>query len=241
MERVKTMTHGGFHFLKRAALTVLVMGVAAVCILAQGCSNEEDPLVTLQKNMEIYNRNTTASWIPAPATMEELLDTADVIVIGSIASVAGTGIQKSYNEADNERIDEWLEEMKEEYPTPADFYPPYTSYLIDVETVILDDGAISAGYPIVLKMLGKPSAPKDTDQSPSLLTVPNAGETRLFTLLRNPDGTYGLYGWWSHFVIDGDRVTYSDDLRTPIGFTDQVKPDDFINALEDAAVKKNES
>ncbi len=220
---------------------LLVMGVVAVGILAQGCSNEEDPVVTLQKNMEIYNRNTTARWIPAPETMEELLDTADVIVIGSLSSVAGAGIQKSYNEADNKRIDEWLDTLESETGTRPALYPPYTSYLVDVETVILDDGAISAGYPIVLKTLGKPSAPKDPDQSPSLLTVPNLGETRLFTLARNPDGTYGLYGWWSHFVIDGDRVTYSDDLRTPIGFTDKVKPEDFINALEDAAAIKTGS
>ena len=67
-----------------------------------------------------------------------------------------------------------------------------------------------------------------------MMRLPTYGDRRLFTLKQNPDGSYGLYGWWSHFVIDGNKVTYSDDLRTPIGFTDKVAPDDFISALEAA-------
>ena len=54
------MTHRGFSLLKRVVLMLLAIGVVAVGVLAQGCSNEEDPLVTLQKNMEIYNKNTAA-------------------------------------------------------------------------------------------------------------------------------------------------------------------------------------
>ena len=71
--------------------------------------------------------------------------------------------------------------------------------------------------------------------------MPSIGDRRLYALAANAEGkTYSWINWWTHFIIDGDEVTHTDDLRSPVYFTDQVKPDDFIDALEDAVDRKNE-
>ncbi len=236
------MTHHRFPLAQWAVLTLLAIGMIAVGILIQGCSSdEEDPVVTFQNNMMIYSKTTAGSWVPAPKNMQELLDSADAIVIGTVNSVSNTGILKSYNEADNVRIDDWIDTIEAETGTRPAIYPNYTDYLIDIEKVIMDDGKVSTGGTVVLRMLGTSDKQATADDKPALLRLPSDGDRRVFTLARNPDGSYGLYGWWSHFVIDGVKVTFSDDLRTPIHFTDRVKPEDFVKALEDAVAARSES
>lgn len=237
------MTYRWFLSVQRTALTLLAIGVVVGGVLAQGCvGDEEDPLATFQSNMMIYERNTAGSWIPAPSTLEDLLDKSEAIVIGKVTSIQATGNLKSYNEADNVRLEQWLDKVEEDTGTrPPAGYPPYTDFLVEIEKIILNNGKLSVGEPLVLRMLGKAGSTPPAEGNPVRLRLLNDGETRLFTLGRNPDGTYGLYGWWSHFVIDGSKVTFSDDLRTPIHFTDKVAPADFVKALEDAVAARSES
>ena len=184
-------------------------------------AESQDPLVVLEKNMAKYSANSTAMWVPPPKTMRDLLKKTDVIVIGTVGSVVNSSTMGSYNEADNLRIQQTGD------PVPK---LPITDYEIQVETTILDDGVLSSGRPLILRMIGRQGVEQ---RFPSILQMLQPGDRRLFTLSVNPDGaTYGLYGWWSHFIIAGDKVTYSDDLRTPIGFTDKVRPEDFIKELE---------
>ena len=190
-------------------------------------------------NMAIYKANRVGMWVPPPSSVQELVDRAEVIAIGSVAAVIATGLQVPYNEADNTRLDEYNAQYGN--PTP---YPltnrswPYIDYWIDVETVILDDGTLSSGKPLILRMFDRWQA---VDPYPWMWRVPSIGDRRLFALAANPEG--GTHRWinhWTHFIIDGGEVTHSDDLRSPVYFTDQVKPDDFIKALEDAVDGKSE-
>ena len=228
-----------FSLIQRVALMLLTVGLVVGGVLAQGCGSDEDPRVTLMNNLAIYGRNSAASFVPVPDTIEGLLDRSEVIVIGTVNSVAGTGNLRSYNEADNIRIEEWLDTLEAETGERPEVYPPYTDFLVDIEKIILNNGLLTTEEPLVLRMLGRSANSKRS--TPSLLRLLQDGDRRLFTLNRNPDGTYGLYGWWSHFVIDGKRVTFSDDLRTPIHFTDKASPAEFISALELAVAERSES
>lgn len=189
-------------------------------------SETSDPLEILNNNLLTYQ--SAAMWTPPPKSMKELVSKSDVIVIGTIKSVVDEGTMGSYNEADNAR--------NNKPDDPVSSALPITDFEIEVERVILDDGSISSGQPLVLRIIGE----ADVEQRfPTILRMPQVGDYRLFTLSKNPDGkTYGLYGWWSDFVIDGDKVTYADDLRTPIGFTDQVKLAGFILELEAVVAQK---
>ena len=190
-------------------------------------------------NFYIYVANRTATYLLPHSSMEELVDKADVIAIGSVAAVVATGLQVPYNESDNTRLAEYNE--KYGYPTlypPSNRSWPYIDYWIDVETVILDDGTISSGSPLILRVFDRWQA---VDPYPWMWRVPSIGDRRLYALAANPEGgTHSLARWWNLFIIDGDSVTHSDDLRSPVYLTDQVKPDDFIKALEDAVDRKNE-
>ncbi len=190
-------------------------------------------------NMMVYLANRTGTWLAPPSSVQKLVDRAEVIAIGTVAAVVATGVQVPYNEADNTRLDEY----NARYGNPAPFPPPnpswpYIDYWIDVETVILDDGPISSGSPLILRMFDRWQAVKPY---PWMWRVPSIGDRRLYVLAANPEG--GTHSWinhWNHFIIDGDEVTHSDDLRSPVYLTDQVKPDDFIKALEDAVDRKSE-
>ena len=190
-------------------------------------------------NFGIYVDNTAAEYLLPPSSMQELVDEADVIAIGSVAAVVATGLQVPYNEADNIRLDEY----NAQYGNPNPFPPPdrswpYIDYWIDVETVILDDGTISSGSPLILRVFDRWQA---VEPYPWMWRVPSIGDRRLYALAANPEGgTHSWINWWTHFIIDGDSVTHSDDLRSPVYLTDQVKPDDFIKALEDAVDRKYE-
>ena len=190
-------------------------------------------------NFYIYVANKAVTYLHPHSSMEELVDKADVIAIGSVAAVIATGLQVPYNEADNTRLDEY----NARYGNPSPFPPPdrswpYIDYWIDVETVILDDGTISSGSPLILRVFDRWQAVKPY---PWMWRVPSIGDRRLYALAANPEGgTHSLARWWNLFIIEGDEVTHSDDLRSPVYLTDQVKPDDFIKALEDAVDRKNE-
>ena len=238
------MKRPGFAFPKRIALAVLfISALVGSAFLVAGCSSEpeEDPIATYHSNMAIYFKDRTGTWYHPPHTtedlVEELLVFSEVIVVGAVvASLVDTGVLKTHSEVDNERIDQWL---AEDYPPPRP-YSPHTDYLIDVEKVILDDGIIASGRPLTLRMHKRPDKRSEVDHSPFVLSLLNIGDRRLFTLLPKREGEiYYLSSWWSHFVIDGDKVTYSDDLRTPIGFKNTVKPEDFIKSLEEAVSQRN--
>ena len=190
-------------------------------------------------NFDIYVANRTAEYLLPPSSMQELVDKADVIAIGSVAAVVATALQVPYNESDNARLDEYNEKygLPTPYPPPKRSWP-YVDYWIDVERVILDDGTISSGSPLILRVFDRWQA---VDPYPWMWRVPSIGDRRLYALAANAEGkTYSWINWWTHFIIDGDEVTHTDDLRSPVYFTDQVKPDDFIDALEDAVDRKNE-
>ena len=180
--------------------------------------------------------NTTGMWVPPPDDVAELVSRSDIIVIETVNSVVKGGTLKSYNEADNTRVDEWVEETD----APATPYVPHVDYLIAVETTIKDDGTIASGNYVVLRMVGRQNSARASDH-PRLMALPDIGDRRLFTLSRNPDGTYGLWGWWSHFVIDGDTVTHGDDLCSPVVFSDETAPAEFIQAVQDEVNAANDS
>ena len=190
-------------------------------------------------NMMVYIGNRSGSRVTPHSSVQELVEEVEVIAIGTVAAVVATALQVPYNESHNTRLDEYNE--KYGHPTP---YPlsnrswPYIDYWIDVERVILDDGTISSGNPLILRVFDRLEA---VNPDPWMTRLPSIGDRRLYTLVVNAEGrTYSLNHWWNLFVIDGDEVTHSDDLRSPVYFTDQVKPDDFIKALEDAVGRKNE-
>lgn len=163
----------------------------------------------------------TASLVPAPKSAVELLQPAQIVVVGRVDAIVGQGTIGSYNASDNAR---------NELPgDPVSSRLPITDLRIAVETVIRDDGRLASGGDLILRMPGR----YDVDDVGSAYPMSRVGDRNLFVLARNPDGaTYGLWhGPWSRFVLDGPSVTYSDGARSKVGFAPNASAVEFLELI----------
>ena len=168
----------------------------------------------------------TGSGLPIPANRQELVQKADVIVVGRVGQVVRQGEFAGYA-ADGTLI-------RPESADPRIRNPalPFYDLEIKVERIIKDDGVIRSGKPLLLRMSGVRTAAQINPQDDFPMSSP--GDRHLFFLSRNPDNeTYGLYfGAWSRLNIDGPIVTASDGGHSTIPFIGRTAPSDFIDQLE---------
>ena len=227
------MSGGGGDWSKRVVFILMVIGmVMGAMSLFQGCANDEcqDALDTRRENWRTYFANTSASWVSPARTMDELVDESDVIVVGTVDCVVGIANQSPY-QADKTCKGEF------DFP-PTHPAHPHVDYLVDVERVILDDGTISSGTPLLMRVGGRWQS---KSFHPAFERMPAPGDSRLFAVAKEPDGAIHTLGnLWHQFLVDGERVTHSDDLRTPACLDGQLKTENFIQALEDVADEKSE-
>ena len=151
------------------------------------------------------------------------------IVVGTVKSVIGTGTLVSYDAENAERILKPGDKISPALPT--------TDYELVVEKVLIGDGSVEPGKSIVLRVIGNPESVVDT---PALIRMAKIGDHRLYGIGRNPDDkTYGIYGWWSSFMINCQPVTHTDDRRSPVSFIEATAPGMFIEEIEAAVARQS--
>jgi hypothetical protein len=181
----------------------------------------------------------TSILFPMPRNLTDLIDNADVIVIGTVGKIVDEGAFEGYDQDGN-------------FIRSTDFDPdnlsiddtalPFVDYVIQVEKVIKDDGTIKSNRPVILRMPGNRTGKIPTD-SEYPMSAP--GDHHLFFLSRNPDRkSYGLYyGARSRLTINGPVVTYSNGAHTPIIFDDlygrAIEPNSFIQKVEELVKEKS--
>lgn len=158
--------------------------------------------------------------VPPPQTLKQLMESASLIFIGQVGppvrymQVGGYNEDGSYSAA------------------PIDPYSDYpaltvTDFQLYVEQVILDDGTIAAGEPIIAREPGLITAEYHVlAQSTEQATIA-PGERYLFILASNPDHkSYGfLYGAWGRLLLDEEGgLRVSTGLRPPLRFGDNADP-----------------
>lgn len=175
--------------------------------------------------------SSTLSLLPPPQSMEQLVKPANVIVVGTVGQIVRQGTFAGYDPAGVTR--------NERPGDPVSSRLPITDFEIKVERVLLDDGIVQSGKPLILRMIGYPTAAPADAQSQFPMSRP--GDRNLFVLSRTPDNqAYGLYyGPWSRLIINGPTVTYSDGPRTPVGFTNRRSPPAFVADLSATVARMN--
>ena len=158
-----------------------------------------------------------AAMVGAPDDMEDLVEQADVIVVGTIGSAATETTIGPYD----------LEPGKQA-PTF-----PVTDYQLTVTTVLKGADDVATGDTLALRLFGHLSK---EDESPAFFNqfpMSKPDDVGVFGLAKNPDGsTYGLqFGPFSRFDLDGAAVVYSgmDGLR--VDFASGVAPAQFIKNI----------
>lgn len=139
---------------------------------------------------------SSASMLPYPNGVEQLVAGADVIVLGTISSVLGEKQLGPY--VDGKQL-------------PAEEGGmPFTDYEVQIETVLAGNDAVADGDTIVLRMFGHLSSQGGAITS-VVFQLPNPGDRLLFALGRNPDETYGT-GPQGLLDVSGETVAFADGV-----------------------------
>ncbi len=136
---------------------------------------------------------SSASMLPYPNGVEQLVAWADVIVLGTISSVLGEKQLGPY--VDGKQL-----------PAAEEGGMPFTDYEVQVETVLAGNDAVADGDTFVLRMFGHLSSQGAAITS-VVFQLPKPGDRLLFTLGRNPDGTYGT-GPQGLLDVSGETVAF---------------------------------
>ncbi len=169
-----------------------------------------------------------ASLVERPQSTAELVNTADLIIVGTLGSVIRETSEGPLNQTsrpnDNRNV-----------PTPREL--PFTYFSLRVVDVVLDDGTIAANQPIIFRFNG--SAARDIAFG-NLVPMPHTGERFLFVLSKSGDNqSYGVrWGPWGLLDINGQTVSYTDWKRTPVSFTTNGQTPDFMRELKATAQAK---
>ncbi|MCC6169971.1 MAG: hypothetical protein IT329_22320 [Caldilineaceae bacterium] len=171
-----------------------------------------EPETTLFVDAAARRSDYLAVW--PPQSLAALIKHAPLIFIGKVGPVHEYLDFYSYGE-DGELILNALPEGRG--PTPA--YPA-TEFLLEVETVIRDDGTISGGEPIILQVVGHITEESKRLTQADAYPVSYTGDRHLFMLTSNVDGRSWVleYGPWSRLIVDGDILRISDCEQSPLRF-----------------------
>lgn len=160
----------------------------------------------------------------APETMHELVDKADIIVVGTVGDKLG---KPSFVEYDDHGKAVKAEAMN----VPQDWETTFHDFAVNVERVIKDDGTLQAQSPLIVrtKFARETPAIDVHDRYPGIYS----GDRYLMFLTQEPDHkTYGFYyAAGSRLLIDGPSVAQSDGRRSPLPFAKGVAPEEFIGQV----------
>ena len=161
---------------------------------------------------------SSASMLPYPNGVEQLVARADVIVLGTISSVL-----------EEKQIGPYVDGK----PLPAgeEGGMPVTDYEVQVETALAGNAAVADGDTIVLRMFGQLSSQGAAITS-VVFQLPNQGDRLMFALGRNPDGTYGT-GPQGLLDVSGETVAFADGVP----FEPGMSLDQLMQDIRDVASK----
>jgi hypothetical protein len=148
--------------------------------------------------------------MPVPDSMDRLLEDVRLVVIGELAPpvVCFDGPSGTTYDCENPQVD-------------ASFQGPMmTTFHLIVEEVFLDDGAVAAGIPITISMIGlpwelDPEILRGSSFPPSLV-----GDRHLFLLAGGNGSYYPSFGSYGRLNIDGESLYISSGTPRPFGFAE---------------------
>ena len=221
----------------------LLIGVGIISLLIMSKSIHEAETSSLQ-NVPNTTIDSTPSvpdtLIPSgggsgmspPATMDEWIKGADIIVQAQVVRVVRSGYSLGYDPQtgtqlywDNKPTVASVAGGSTPIPSPA---YPVTDFEIKPETVFRDDGQIAAGKPLIFSILGHLNS-TDTDQT----AMPQIGHKYLFVLRQSPDKqTYSKHRECSMLVVSATSLECPGKGQTLLSFMQGQSPAQFITQLK---------
>ena len=200
------------------------LGVAALMVIVAACGSggtqaledPDTPANQVPPEGLSVPPPSSASMLPYPSDVEQLVAWSDVIVLGTISSVLGEKQLGPY--VDGKQL-----------PAGEEGGMPFTDYEVQVEKVLAGNDAVADGDTIVLRMFGHLSS-KVAAITSVVFQLPSSGDRLLFALGRNPDGTYGT-GPQGLLDVSGETVAFADGAP----FEAQTSPEQLMQDIRDVA------
>lgn len=160
--------------------------------------------------------STADNW-PTPTDLQEAVDRADAIVVGTVDRIEGTYFEGPYDSVESSAD-------TAESRSPA---LPHTYYRLTIQSVLFDDGNIDKA-PIL--RLGGTLGQSNVE----------LGASYVMFLGRNPDNaSYGILGSWGLMnVSSADTVRGLDGNR--IGFVGSIEAQNLANEVNERIPSKKE-
>ena len=183
--------------MRPVALFAIVIGLIALVVTLTVARDDDQPLATVNTN------ESSALWLPSPTTLQDLVNVSDAIVVGEIAGLMKQTIEGPFDDSGDT-------DNRDDVPPPRQY--PYSYFGIRISDTLLNDGFVVDNP--VLRLKGHAGDGIDSNRR---IQLPQAGESFVLFLSRNPDNeSYGVYGPWAILNTDGSTVTgYGAGLEEP--------------------------
>ena len=161
---------------------------------------------------------------PPPTNMAQLVNKSELIVIGKIGKLMRETKEGPY--AQTRSLPPNLP------PVPLQ---PFSYYELSIVEIILNDNASQPRETLVLRINGLASIGRGIGGP-----MPKSGDERLFALIQNPDHqSYGpAFGRFGIMNLKGNTVIHDNWEKTPLDFTTNTAPSNFLQELRIAANAK---
>jgi hypothetical protein len=167
----------------------------------------------------------TGIFASLPKTLSELVNNADLIVVGKIGPIVN---QEMYygSGADAARLE------AEDKASGTHLGLPIVDYSVDVERVLFD-GVSLGGVDPVFRLYGYPGMNTD---------LPEIGERYLLFLKKDPSsGTFGLQSIMHRISLDGPIPTFRFGQEKLPFLTKRTTPEEFITQIAGLAEKRQQA
>lgn len=200
-------------------ITVIGLGIG----IAQGKSKTSTPL------MDVEIRSDTMIPNPLPDSVDHLVESSDIIVVGKVGEAVNTEIFYGYGS-------EAEDLARQDKETSATLGLPIVDYEIIVEEVILGSTDLEQNGTILFRIAG---APEPENRDTGFIEI---GDRKLLFLTANPDGTYGISSFMHLMSIEGESITYffEGEKRTPLG-SKNTRASRFINLVKNIVAEQASS
>lgn len=176
----------------------------------------------------IPQRGDALSSSIVPVTAQDIINKAEVIVIGEVGPVIQRRSFSGYGKAG-----ELLDGLTVDGNPHPNFQ--FTDFEVKIEKVLKDNGSVASGKSVILRMLGDASLQTKKATLESEYPLSFTGDRHLFILSHNPDETYGFYyGPWSRLIIDGKTLRVSNGVQEVLAFGDKksaIELDEFLQLI----------
>lgn len=182
-------------------------------------------LITFSSNL------SATSYAPLPNDISELINTSDLIVIGTIGEIVDKRLFYGYQDGA-----ELLTEKHLETPTPLAL--PLVDFSIAVQEIIMDDEKFPIAdnkKPVIFRIF------QDHDKVSSTASMEDRKGKMIFFLTRTPDNkAYGITSLMHRIKLENDEVLYSmEGINYKVPFAKNTE--DFVNQVKQATLRSRQN